>query len=433
MYGKHFASMYTGSMVGSGIAVFAVWGYVLANMHVSQEGGANVELNPKLLAAILGGDERAIEDAIEFLCTPDPRSRTKDEDGCRLVREGQFLYRVVNALRYNAIRNEVERAEYMRRYMRERYHKEKEKKNPNVKKANTVLTKPDLNVKNVKTLATLAHTYTDTDIKTTLSGTSCADGVGFGKASKKEKPTEFDIATAKALEAAVRKLPPRRTFIATARPSTWPPHIQALRLKDQIPEEDITTGLKWYAAHIGEEYTPHAYSGLAFRQKWPKIWAAASKEATATVTVTPQATKIAERVVGLGWPKGSVENLPGFVQLCLSAYTAWAQRAVAFVAKLRANNLAAHHDEKERRTLLRFGERVLEIKPDPGHFVDQWVRDVHSRVRTWAAWDGTFKQYLYSPNCKRFTAMGRGWAMQYCNDAARWDRFTEVMGKEVPE
>ena len=30
MYGKHFASMYEGSLYGSGAVVFAVWGYVIA-------------------------------------------------------------------------------------------------------------------------------------------------------------------------------------------------------------------------------------------------------------------------------------------------------------------------------------------------------------------------------------------------------------------
>ena len=34
-FGKHFVSMYEGSMFGAGLNVFAVWGYVIA--HVQQE------------------------------------------------------------------------------------------------------------------------------------------------------------------------------------------------------------------------------------------------------------------------------------------------------------------------------------------------------------------------------------------------------------
>lgn len=109
MYGKFFASTYTGSMVGAGTDVFAVWGYVIAN---TQEG--QVELNPKFLSAILGTTEEKVLQAIEYLSSPDPNSRTKLEDGKRLIREGQFAYRVPTFFSYRAIRNEEERREYNR-------------------------------------------------------------------------------------------------------------------------------------------------------------------------------------------------------------------------------------------------------------------------------------------------------------------------------
>ena len=52
MFGKHFASMYSGSMFGKPAIVFAVWGYVIANMRPSRKDGqCYVELNPALLAA----------------------------------------------------------------------------------------------------------------------------------------------------------------------------------------------------------------------------------------------------------------------------------------------------------------------------------------------------------------------------------------------
>lgn len=109
MYGKHFRSMYEGSMVGAGAIKFAVWGYVIANFQLDKEVGAQVDLNPKLLGMILGEGEDDVEKAIEWLCRPDPNSRTKKEDGRRLVRMGQFSYQVVNGLEYNRMRNEEER------------------------------------------------------------------------------------------------------------------------------------------------------------------------------------------------------------------------------------------------------------------------------------------------------------------------------------
>lgn len=109
MYGKFFASTFTGSMYGAGPDVFAVWGYVIANTYDSQ-----VELNPKLLAASIGTTPERIVTAITFLCAPDSISRSKNDDGRRLIREGEFAYRVPNFAAYRAVQNEEQRREYNR-------------------------------------------------------------------------------------------------------------------------------------------------------------------------------------------------------------------------------------------------------------------------------------------------------------------------------
>lgn len=109
MYAKAFASMYEGSMVGAGINVFAVWNYAIAKAFR----GA-VELNPRFVAMVLGGKEEDVESALEFLTSPDPESRSQEEQGRRLVKEGQFQYRVVNWDHYQRIRNEQDRREYNR-------------------------------------------------------------------------------------------------------------------------------------------------------------------------------------------------------------------------------------------------------------------------------------------------------------------------------
>ncbi len=109
MYAKAFASMYEGSMVGAGIAVFAVWNYAITKCFRGY-----VELNPKLLAMVLGGKESEVAAAIEFLTSPDEGSRSQEAGGARLVKDGQFQYRVVNWDHYQRIRNESERREYNR-------------------------------------------------------------------------------------------------------------------------------------------------------------------------------------------------------------------------------------------------------------------------------------------------------------------------------
>jgi hypothetical protein len=122
MYGKHFAAMYTGSMVGSGAHVFAVWGYIIANIRNTD---SSIELNPKILSTVIGEPIGRIEEAIDVLCAPDKHSRSKENDGRRMIQEAPFLYRVVNYAKYATIKDDDARREYMRVYMAN-YRKNKE-------------------------------------------------------------------------------------------------------------------------------------------------------------------------------------------------------------------------------------------------------------------------------------------------------------------
>ena len=114
MYGKHFASMYTGSMVGKGALFFAVWGYVISHFVPDRTHGAWVELNPTILATILGESEEAIRQTVHEMCEPDEQSRSQSEEGRKLVQLGPFAYRVVNGAKYREIRDEESRRDQNR-------------------------------------------------------------------------------------------------------------------------------------------------------------------------------------------------------------------------------------------------------------------------------------------------------------------------------
>lgn len=114
MWGKHFESMYEGSMYGAGVAVFAVWGYVISHARNGQ-----VELNPRKLADTLGGTLEEIRAAVTFLMSPDPNSRFKDHEGRRLVKNGEFQYEMPSWQSYHLIRNEDDRREYNKLKQRE--------------------------------------------------------------------------------------------------------------------------------------------------------------------------------------------------------------------------------------------------------------------------------------------------------------------------
>jgi len=110
-YGKVFESMFTGSMVGIGPTVFAVWTYCIST---SKPPGI-VELNSRILATILGCSAEEVDAAIEVLCSPDPDSRSPEHEGRRLIKEGNFLYSMPTWQKYVAIRREEDRRQQNRK------------------------------------------------------------------------------------------------------------------------------------------------------------------------------------------------------------------------------------------------------------------------------------------------------------------------------
>jgi hypothetical protein len=132
MYGKLWESMYTGSMLGAGLGPFALMPYVVSNMKPYPNGELiemRLELNPKFLAIILGTKEYVIEKAIEWACSPDPKSRTKTEGGRRLVKIGEFEYRVVNGWAYTQ-KKAIERRREQFRKASKKYRSKKTNNGP---------------------------------------------------------------------------------------------------------------------------------------------------------------------------------------------------------------------------------------------------------------------------------------------------------------
>lgn len=117
MYGKHFASLYRGSMYGAGAITFAVWGYVIGNMKPDRVHGFVVEMNPRELSNVIGEERSAIEGAIQKLCDPDPGSRNKEKEGRRLVKVAEYSYQVVSGVHYAEMRDEEARRAYNRERM----------------------------------------------------------------------------------------------------------------------------------------------------------------------------------------------------------------------------------------------------------------------------------------------------------------------------
>jgi hypothetical protein len=104
--------------------VFAVWAYVIANTDHEH----HVEINPVMVGALLGMEFSQVESVVEKFCAPDPKSRTKENEGRKLVHVSGFLYFVVNHEAYRQIRNEDERREYFKVKKQEQRARQKNSK-----------------------------------------------------------------------------------------------------------------------------------------------------------------------------------------------------------------------------------------------------------------------------------------------------------------
>lgn len=111
MYGKTFSKMYQGSMVGAGCHVFAVWGFCIS---CADPEAHTVDLNPKLLATILGDTEERINEAIAYLAKPDPNSHCQEHQGARLVHQTGYEYFLVTHEQYRNMKNNEELRAYFR-------------------------------------------------------------------------------------------------------------------------------------------------------------------------------------------------------------------------------------------------------------------------------------------------------------------------------
>ncbi len=115
-WGKIYESLYERSMVGSGSAVYAVWGYCIAK---ARPPDGVVELNPPILAAIIGEKVEVIEHAIKKLCSPDKVTHTSGGNGKRLGQVSPFTYRMVNWKLYRGPKSPADLRSYYARKQRE--------------------------------------------------------------------------------------------------------------------------------------------------------------------------------------------------------------------------------------------------------------------------------------------------------------------------
>lgn len=260
-YGKVFESLYTGSMVGAGLSMFALWPYCIANAKPP----GTIELNPVILATVFGCTVAEVEEAIEKLCQPDPKSRSKEFEGRRLVKEGEFLYMIPTWPKYNAIRNEIER----RAQNREAQKRWRDRKQSKPRVSNGETSKPP-------------SAHGDVDVDREADGTPPSvestsfdrfysaydkkvDRAAAVKAWARLKPTPELVEQIVAAAAAYREATPDKAF--RKHPATW---LNGKCWENEIVVPSTTAGRRTNLPQTFDENTYKEKSGVVLDENgWP--------------------------------------------------------------------------------------------------------------------------------------------------------------------
>ena len=109
MYGKLFSSLYQGTLRGKASEIL-----VLTNLIAFADQDGVIDKHFRAIADETGLSEEAVRDAIEYLSSPDPESRSSEEEGRRIVpinEHRSWGWQLVNHAKYKAIRSEADRRE----------------------------------------------------------------------------------------------------------------------------------------------------------------------------------------------------------------------------------------------------------------------------------------------------------------------------------
>lgn len=187
MYGKVFDSMFDGTLASRGPWQALV---TFQQMIVLANPDGMVDMTADAIARRTSIPLEIIELGIAKLMEPDPRSRTPDEDGRRIVLlddHRDWGWKIVNHAKYQAMRSAAERREYLRNAQAERRARLK------ADAASTV-------VNNVNTASAKINMSTPTDTDSDATTSKARKSIARGSRLPADFSPDFDFAATQGIQ-----------------------------------------------------------------------------------------------------------------------------------------------------------------------------------------------------------------------------------------
>lgn len=186
-------------------------------------------------------------------------------------------------------------------------------------------------------------------------------------------------------------------------------------LKREHGEQKVDSVLSWYLEHVGEEFTPAAFSARVFRQKFLQIQAAMSRQDDGGKEIIEERYKVkADALLNdYNFPPEIACRMPFLVQH--TAKNWW-----TFTQKMRVSPLLPSKRESE------FVERILWFHAPV--FVDNWFIFLHRKFGRLSTYTGLTDSLIFKPNSQWFRdSFWRAWAMEWCGDCRVFDKLLHFL------
>src|SRR6185295_17314531 len=142
------------------------------------------------------------------------------------------------------------------------------------------------------------------------------------------------------------------------------------------------------------------------------------------VILEPEVVEIVDELKTLGWPKGSLTNLPEATARTYDAMKAMYSKLYRVKKRIAEGDTLQGRTPMEMRELAHYIEEVIAVMGMHAQSAaTHWMRSVHKRVANWADWSGDLKSYVFSYSNKQFLSLLADVSRRYDSGNPKWVPF----------
>lgn len=253
------------------------------------------------------------------------------------------------------------------------------------------------------------------------------------KKTSKTTPTKFDIKMANKLKKIISQ---HIKVNRNANTKKWQQEMRKLRSIDKVSCDRIRRVLNWYKNNIGGEFIPEAFSGKAFREKFPKLEAAIKREQN---NMKSKPAKIDNKIQKLAhklykkydWKHHTKTELEDLINITVTNYKQFYKKHKKYIKK---EQLKMQKWEKENpgetktNTFLSFAQKISkQLVMKPSVFIKFWAKQVNKIIHNWGAFKGKLDYFAFTEDNEEFHKFGYTITKNITTRVGAWQTYFKAV------